>query len=229
MNKRRHIAWTAGALVALATAFGAAMAAEGETSAASGDPALAAIDRFIAEKKIDTKSDGWKQRLPKPPKVEFAPDKVYYWELKTNKGDLVFQLLHKTAPMHVSSAIYLTQLGYYDGTPFHRVIKKFMAQGGDPTGTGRGGPGYNYAGEFDGSVKHDKRGTLSMANAGPNTDGSQFFITFAPTPFLDGKHTVWGKLRGGEKTLEELEKRGAEGEGSPSEKLEIVKASIRVE
>src|SRR5262245_17230787 len=229
MTMRRHLAWAGSALIALSMAFGAVMAAEGDAAKGGSDPALAAIDKFIADQKIDKNAANWKTKLPKPPKVEFAPDKTYYLEMKTNKGELVFQLLHKTAPMHVSSTIYLTRLGFYDGVPFHRVIQGFMAQGGDPLGRGTGGPGYQYAGEFDGSVKHDKRGTLSMANAGPGTDGSQFFITFVPTPFLDGKHTVFGKLRGGESTLAELEKRGAKGEGPPTEKLEIVSASIRVE
>ncbi len=227
MTMRRHLAWAGSALMALSVALGAAMAAEGD--AGKSDPALAAIDKFIADQKIDKNQAGWKTKLAKPPKLEFAADKAYYWEMKTNKGDLVFQLLHKTAPMHVSSTIYLTRLGFYDGVPFHRVIQGFMAQGGDPLGRGTGGPGYQYGGEFGGDAKHDKRGTLSMANAGPNTDGSQFFITFVPTPFLDGKHTVFGKLRGGESTLAELEKRGARGEGAPSEKLEIVSATIRVE
>lgn len=229
MTKRRHIACAASALIALATAYGATMAAEGEDKSAS-DPAIAAIDRFIAEQKIDKAKPSWKQGVPKPPKVEFVADKTYYWVMNTNKGEMAFQLLHKTAPMHVASTIYLTRLGFYDKVPFHRVIKQFMAQGGDPTGTGRGGPGYQYAGEFDGSVKHDKRGTLSMANAGPNTDGSQFFITFVPTPFLDGRHTVFGKIRGGQNVLDEIEKKGAAGDpGRPSEQLEIVSASIRVE
>ena len=225
MTKRRHLAWAASAVIALSAVYGAAMAAE----SAATDPALAAIDKFIADQKIDKNASGWKTKLPKPPKVEFSADKVYYWEMKTNKGDMSFQLLSKTAPMHVSSTIYLTRLGFYDGVPFHRVIQGFMAQGGDPLGKGYGGPGYQYAGEFDPSVKHDKRGMLSMANAGPGTDGSQFFITFGPTPYLDGKHTLFGKLRGGEQTLAAFEKVGAKGDGPPSEKLEIISATIRVE
>ncbi len=230
MTMRRHLAWAGSALIALSAAFGTAMAAEGDApKGAASDPAIAAIDKFIADQKIDKSAASWKTKLPKPPKVEFASDKVYYWEMKTNKGDMVFQLLHKTAPMHVSSTIYLTRLGFYDGVPFHRVIQGFMAQGGDPLGKGFGGPGYQYAGEFDSSVKHDKRGMLSMANAGPNTDGSQFFITFGPTPHLDGKHTLFGKIRGGESVLAEFEKRGSRGDGPPSEKLEILSASIRVE
>jgi cyclophilin family peptidyl-prolyl cis-trans isomerase len=103
-----------------------------------------------------------------------------------------------------------------------------MAQGGDPTGTGMGGPGYQYAGEFDPKVKHDKGGLLSMANAGPGTDGSQFFLTFVATPWLDGKHTIFGEVVEGQGTLKELEKRGSQS-GKTSEKLTITRAQIEQE
>ena len=194
----------------------------------ASDPAIAAIDKFIAEKQIAKTAAGWKQSLPKPPKLELASS-TYHWVLETNKGEMTFELLHKTAPMHASSTIYLTRLGFYDDTPFHRVIQQFMAQGGDPTGSGRGGPGYRYDGEFDRSVSHTERGMLSMANAGPGTDGSQFFITFVPTQFLDGKHTLFGRIHSGQSTLDEIEKLGAKSDpGTPSEPLKIVKATIRV-
>ena len=116
------------------------------------------------------------------------------------------KLFPKVAPMHVTSTIYLTRMGFYDGVVFHRVIQGFMAQGGDPTGTGSGGPGYKYDGEFapDGP-KHDKAGMLSMAHAGPGTDGSQFFITFGPTPHLNNVHTVFGEVVKGMDTLKKLE------------------------
>ncbi|MCO7223420.1 peptidylprolyl isomerase [Pleionea sp. CnH1-48] len=131
--------------------------------------------------------------------------------------------------MHVSSTIYLTRLGFYDNTVFHRVIKNFMAQGGDPTGTGRGNPGYRYDGEFDVNVKHDRAGLLSMANAGPGTDGSQFFITFRDTPHLNGNHTIFGEVVQGMDTLKTIESLGGGRSGRTTEKLEIVKATIRVE
>ncbi|MDH3521802.1 MAG: peptidylprolyl isomerase, partial [Myxococcales bacterium] len=115
-----------------------------------------------------------------------------------------------------------------DGVPFHRVIPRFMAQGGDPTGTGTGGPGYSYEGEFDRSARHDKPGILSMANRGPGTDGSQFFLLFKPQPHLDGKHTVFGRVVGGLDTLEALEKQGSPN-GKPKEPLLIEKATISVE
>jgi cyclophilin family peptidyl-prolyl cis-trans isomerase len=113
---------------------------------------------------------------------------------------------------------------------FHRVIPGFMAQGGDPTGTGRGGPGYNYAGEFnEGAPKHDKLGTLSMANAGANTDGSQFFLTFRDTPHLNGRHTVFGRISDGVDVLKKLEKLGSPGRGAPREEIHIKTATIVVE
>ncbi len=130
--------------------------------------------------------------------------------------------------MHVSSTIYLTRLGFYDGLPFHRVITGFMAQGGDPLGRGTGGPGYKYDGEFDSKVRHDKPGILSMANAGPGTDGSQFFITFVKTPHLDDRHTIFGEVVEGMGTVKELEKRGS-GSGRPSEPLKIESAKITLE
>ena len=153
------------------------------------DSAVASMDKFIAEQKVDKKKSDWKTSLNKPPKLQFTEDKSYFWDLKTNKGDISIKLMPKIAPMHVSSTIYLTRLGFYDDTIFHRVSSGFMAQGGDPLGSGRGGPGYRYDGEFQRYVKHNRPGLLSMANAGPGTDGSQFFLTFTATPHLDGKHT----------------------------------------
>lgn len=178
---------------------------------------------------IDKSAPDWKQSLTLPEAMSFDANKTYYWDMQTNKGDMSFRLYHDSAPMHVSSTIFLTESGFYDDVLFHRVIPGFMAQGGDPTGTGMGGPGYKYAGEFDGSTGHTKPGMLSMANAGPNTDGSQFFITFAPTPSLNGKHTVFGEIVSGQKTLKILEGFGSSGRGTTSEILKIEKASIRVE
>ncbi len=192
-------------------------------------PAIELIDNFITEQAVDKTATDWKLNLKKPPQATFSEDSTYYWDLETNKGKLSIQLMPKVAPMHVSSTIYLTHLGFYDGIIFHRIIPGFMAQGGDPLGLGSGSPGYKYAGEFDDNVKHDKPGILSMANAGPNTDGSQFFITFKETPHLNGKHTVFGEVVAGMETLKELEKFGSAPYGKTTEKLEIVKATIRVE
>jgi peptidyl-prolyl cis-trans isomerase B (cyclophilin B) len=190
---------------------------------------VAAIDEFIASASISKDSSDWQSSLPRPPKVMFQSSKSYYWLLQTNVGMIKVKLLADTAPMHVGSTIYLTKLGFYDGVKFHRIIPGFMAQGGDPTGTGRGGPGYEYGGEFAPGVGHDVPGILSMANAGPNTDGSQFFLTFKPTPFLDGKHTVFGKVVEGMGTVRELEKNGSPGRGTPKTNIYIQKATILVE
>ena len=189
---------------------------------------MAEIDAFIAKQSIDKNSPGWRTKLAKPPLVELDAGKKYTWVLDTTQGTMKIALMADVAPMHVTSTIYLTRLGFYDGLAFHRVISGFMAQGGCPLGTGTGGPGYQYAGEFDPKARHDGAGVLSMANAGPNTDGSQFFLTFTATPHLDGKHTVFGRVVEGQATLEALEERGS-GSGKPTEKLEIRKATIEVD
>ena len=178
---------------------------------------------------IDRTNPDWKENLELPAMFSFEAGKAYYWDLATNKGNMSFRLYHESAPMHVSSTKFLTEAGFYDDVIFHRIIPGFMAQGGDPTGTGRGGPGYRYDGEFDGTTSHNKPGLLSMANAGPGTDGSQFFITFVPTPFLDGKHTIFGEMVSGEETLGMLEAVGSSGSGKTSELVKIEKATIRVE
>ncbi len=199
-----------------------------ESGISKKDKVLLSIDTFIATRKINTSSAGWRLRLPKPPQATFESGRTYYWMLKTNKGMLKIALMPSVAPMHVTSTIYLTKLGFYDSLTFHRVIKRFMAQGGDPLGNGRGGPGYKYAGEFSASVTHNRAGLLSMANAGPNTDGSQFFITFVPTSHLNGKHTIFGEVKEGMDTLKALEAAGS-ATGRTSEKLFIEKATIVVE
>ncbi|MEN6555960.1 MAG: peptidylprolyl isomerase [Anaerolineaceae bacterium] len=128
------------------------------------------------------------------PTMQLDPTKNYQATLRTSKGDIVIDLYAKNVPRTVNNFVFLARQGFYDGTIFHRVIADFMAQGGDPTGTGRGGPGYKFRDEFDPKLRHDKPGVLSMANAGPNTNGSQFFITHVPTPWLDGKHAVFGQV-----------------------------------
>lgn len=112
----------------------------------------------------------------------------------TNKGVFVAEMFEDKAPLTTKNFIELVEKGFYDGIIFHRVIDGFMIQGGDPTGTGMGGPGYKIKDEFGEGLKHDDEGILSMANAGPNTGGSQFFITLAPTPWLNGHHAIFGKV-----------------------------------
>jgi cyclophilin family peptidyl-prolyl cis-trans isomerase len=186
------------------------------------------IDDFISAQAIDTSASNWRTRLPKPPQATFDASKTYVWNLETNKGKIRVRLLIDNAPMHVSSTVYLTQLGFYDGLIFHRVIPGFMAQGGCPIGRGTGGPGYEYHGEFDGDARHDAPGKLSMANRGPGTDGSQFFLTFVPTPHLDGNHTVFGEVIDGLDTLEVLERAGS-GSGETRERLAIERATVSVD
>jgi peptidyl-prolyl cis-trans isomerase B (cyclophilin B) len=118
--------------------------------------------------------------------------------IQTNKGDINVNLFEDKTPLTVANFVNLAQRGFYDGLTFHRVIPDFMIQGGCPLGTGTGGPGYRFQDEIVPELKHDKPGKLSMANAGPGTNGSQFFITHVPTPWLDGKHTVFGEVVGPE-------------------------------
>ncbi|MFC1928639.1 peptidylprolyl isomerase [Chloroflexota bacterium] len=129
--------------------------------------------------------------------------KQYTATIKTEKGNLVLELFASDVPITVNNFVFLAREGFYNGTTFHRVIPGFMAQGGDPTGTGSGGPGYSFADEF---TEHTHvTGTLSMANAGSNTNGSQFFITYAPQRHLDGKHSVFGQLLEGMDVLKKIE------------------------
>ncbi|MFY9345278.1 MAG: peptidylprolyl isomerase [Planctomycetota bacterium] len=201
----------------------------GSNGLAEQDAAILAIDKFIADSRVDKAAAGWRTRLAQPPKVEFDATHDYFWHVETDLGSLKIKLHTDTAPMHVASAIYLVRLGYYDGLSFHRVIPGFMAQGGCPEGSGRGGPGYQFSGEFQGNRKHDKPGVLSMANAGPSTDGSQFFLTFVPAPHLDGRHTIWGEVVDGMPALKALEGKGtAGGVLADDEQIKIVRTSISV-
>jgi cyclophilin family peptidyl-prolyl cis-trans isomerase len=129
-----------------------------------------------------------------PPALTIDPKQKYTAILHTDNGDIKLELFADKTPQTVNNFVFLAGQGFYDGTLFHRVIADFMVQGGDPTGTGRGGPGYRFADEFHPSLRHNKPGILSMANAGPGTNGSQFFITHVPTPWLDNKHSVFGQV-----------------------------------
>lgn len=132
-----------------------------------------------------------------PPPMLIDPKKKYTATFKTEKGEFVVELFADKAPKTVNNFVFLSRDHFYDGVTFHRVIKGFMAQGGDPTGTGMGGPGYKFADEFHKDLRHSGPGILSMANAGPNTNGSQFFITHGATPHLDNRHAVFGKVTKG--------------------------------
>lgn len=134
------------------------------------------------------------QQWSNPPAMQIDPEKSYTATMETDRGVIEIELYPQYAPKTVNNFVFLAQEGFYDGITFHRVIANFMVQGGDPTGSGRGGPGYRFEDEFAGNPLKHETGSLSMANAGPNTNGSQFFITHAPQPHLDGKHTVFGKV-----------------------------------
>ena len=185
------------------------------------------IEQLLDTAKADTSRAHWRTTLAKPETATFAPANSYRALMATNKGPVRIRFMPDVAPMHVTSFMYLAKLGYFDGLAFHRVITGFMAQGGCPLGTGTGGPGNKFAGEFKPGVKHDRPGLLSMANAGPGTDGSQFFLTFVPTPWLDGKHTIFGEVVEGEATLKALEAASSR-EGRTSEPLRIDTVALEI-
>ncbi|MBR9990075.1 MAG: peptidylprolyl isomerase [Gemmatimonadetes bacterium] len=142
-------------------------------------------------------------------------------KFKTTQGDFSIELFEDRAPITTKNFIDLVEKGYYDGLIFHRVIKDFMIQGGCPQGTGTGGPGYKIADEFHPGLRHDAAGVLSMANAGPNTGGSQFFITLAATPWLDGKHAVFGKVTSGMDVVEKIGKVSTDSGDRPAEPISM--------
>lgn len=133
------------------------------------------------------------------------PNKKYTATIETSRGNVVCELFPKEAPKTVNNFAFLARDGFYEGTVFHRVIPDFMVQGGDPTGTGRGGPGYRFEDECAGNPHKHQVGSLSMANTGPNTNGSQFFITHVVTNWLDGKHTVFGQVRSGQEAVNAIQ------------------------
>ena len=154
-----------------------------------------------------------------PPAMQIDSKKKYKASMETDKGTMVIELFADKTPKTVNNFVFLSREGYYDGVIFHRVIDNFMVQGGDPTGSGMGGPGYKFGDEFDPSLKHDKRGVLSMANAGPGTNGSQFFITHVATPWLDGKHSVFGQIVEGLDVLMSIPARDPNNRNAPAVKI----------
>ena len=152
--------------------------------------------KLLADKQFDT-----------CPPMQIDPSKQYQATIKTEKGDIVLELLAEDAPMAVNNFIFLAQHGWFDETTFHRVVPGFVAQAGDPTGTSFGSPGYAFDNEIVPGLKFDKPGMVGMANAGPGTNGSQFFITMAPTPDLDGKYTIFGRVIAGMDVVEKLKER----------------------
>lgn len=159
---------------------------------------------------------------PRPPVGALDTSKTYTATFKTAAGEFEVLLFDDEAPLTVENFINLVTIGFYDGTTFHRVIPDFMAQGGDPKGDGTGGPGYRFVDEFDATRRHDKPGILSMANSGKNTNGSQFFITFAPTPHLDDVHSVFGEVISGLDNALKLRVRDPSSDRYPGAKLESI-------
>ena len=152
-------------------------------------------ENFPEESLMDNKE--WSS----PPKMTIDEQNEYTAVIETDLGNIVLRLFANESPITVNNFVFLAQEGYYDGVMFHRVIHNFMVQGGDPTGTGSGGPGYMFGDEVNNGLKFDKPGLLAMANAGPGTNGSQFFITHVPTPHLTGNHTIFGEVIEGMDTV----------------------------
>ena len=156
--------------------------------------------------KIHTEEESFMNTLrwDSPPEMQIDTGKAYMAKIETSKGIIEVELHPEHAPKTVNNFVFLAREGFYDGVSFHRVISNFMIQGGDPTGTGSGGPGYSFEDEIkENPLKHE-RGVISMANAGPNTNGSQFFITHSPQPHLDGNHTVFGKVMGSQDIVDSI-------------------------
>ena len=157
-----------------------------------------------------------------PPEMTISPDNDYFATFRTEKGPIRIRLFADKAPETVNNFVFLAREGYFDGTTYNRVIKDFMVQGGDPTGTGTGGPGYRIRDEFHPDLRHDRPGILSMANAGPNTGGSQFFITYAATPWLDDRHAVFGEVVEGMETVNTIRERDPQRDPESGDRVETV-------
>jgi cyclophilin family peptidyl-prolyl cis-trans isomerase len=154
--------------------------------------------------------------------MQIDPALSYQATIRTDRGEIGLELWADRAPRTVNNFVFLARNGFYDGVTFHRVIKNFMVQGGDPTGTGSGGPGYQFEDEFHPELRHDAPGVLSMANAGPNTNGSQFFITHVATPWLDDKHTVFGRVTSGMPALLAIPERDPSKRNSPAVTIQSI-------
>jgi peptidyl-prolyl cis-trans isomerase B (cyclophilin B) len=167
-----------------------------------------------------------KPMFERPPKMQIDPEKEYTAVMKTSCGTIELRLFADQTPVTVNSFVFLAEEGYFDGLTFHRIIPDFVIQGGDPEGTGSGGPGYRFEDEIVRSLRFDRPGLLAMANSGPDTNGSQFFITTGEPKHLNGKHTIFGEVTDGMKAVKEIEKRGTSA-GSPTETVYIEKVTIK--
>lgn len=162
------------------------------------------------------------KRYDVPPSLSIDPARRYQAVIHTDRGAITLELFADRAPRTVNNFVFLAREGFYDGVTFHRVIDNFMAQSGDPTGTGTGGPGYSFADEFHPELRHDGPGVLSMANAGPDTNGSQFFITHVATPWLDDKHSVFGRVVEGMDVLNAIPARDPRDPRAPAVSMQRV-------
>lgn len=160
------------------------------------------------------------------PAVQAEGEDIVKVKIETTMGDIYADLYAKEAPKTVENFVTLAKKGFYDGIIFHRVIPDFMIQTGDPTGTGMGGPGYQFADEFSPNLKHDKAGVLSMANSGPNTNGSQFFITEGPTPHLNNRHSVFGQVTQGIDVVKKIATAPRDGNDRPRTEIKMTKVSV---
>ena len=165
------------------------------------------------------------KKYPSAPPLSIDPKKRYTAVFKTEKGEFSVELYAAQAPNTVNNFVFLARDHFYDGVTFHRVIRGFMAQSGCPTGTGTGGPGYKFGDEFDPNLRHNGPGILSMANAGPNTNGSQFFVTFAAAAHLDNRHTVFGKVTRGMDVVFSITERDPSRATSPGVKIHSIEIS----
>lgn len=165
------------------------------------------------------------QQYSAPPSMTIDPEKTYDATIKTASGDIGLRLHADKAPRTVNNFVFLAREGFYDGVIFHRVINNFMAQTGDPTGTGAGGPGYSFEDEFHPDLRHDGPGVLSMANAGPDTNGSQFFITHVATDWLDDKHSVFGYVISGMEAVLAIPERDPSNRNAPAVTIETIEIS----
>ena len=216
ISRRYETLFTAAALAAAALVIGGALAliafarspdkVPAAANPAAGPPSemdLAAQTKMV--NRLSVAGAAPKKQYDAPPKMAIDPDKDYTATLVTNMGDITVKLLAKDAPKTVNNFVFLAKEGFYDGTVFHRVIDDFMIQGGDPQGNGTGGPGYEFADETKGSANKFEPFTLAMANSGPNTNGSQFFITEVATSHLNGKHTIFGRVVEGKDVVTKIE------------------------
>ena len=178
----------------------------------TGDRPLAAVDPAVRN-----------NYYSEPPAMTIDTDKEYEAVIRmADGGEMRLSLFDDEAPITVNNFVFLANQGFYDGTTFHRVLENFMAQGGDPAGTGSGGPGYTFEDELDTGFNFDRRGLLAMANAGANTNGSQFFITFTETPHLDGLHTIFGELTEGDDVLNALTLRDPDTATEPGDVIDEI-------